>query len=92
MKCEKCSSSVKKEDSYILKIVSHLEYNTLEIGQLDLLRDIEWELEEALKEADKKTIEELEDEVGRAFKFRICRECYKKLIKVFKSDEWKNKF
>lgn len=83
MECQKCRKKIKGR--YVVKIVSYLAYDGLEINLLDLGKDIKKEIKKLIKSASKKSEKQLLEDIYTLDEFSLCKGCRDGFIKEIRS-------
>lgn len=81
--CDRCGKGllIGEDVRYEVTIEIKSAYDPMEITRDDLNKDFNEEILNLLNKMKHKTQQELEDEVYKLFKFDLCMECQKELLK-----------
>ena len=81
--CDRCGKGllIGEDVRYEMTIEIKSAYDQMEITRADLNKDFNDEILNLLNKMKHKTQQELEDEVYKLFKFDLCMECQKEMLK-----------
>lgn len=81
-RCDGCGLDLARDGSnhYILKIEAYAAAGKLEFTRQDLEKDHDAEIQKVLSQMEKRTPDELEDQVYRSFRYDLCPACHKKFL------------
>ncbi|MEW6025823.1 MAG: hypothetical protein AB1599_00810 [Planctomycetota bacterium] len=81
--CDRCEKGLLlgEDVRYEMTVEIKSAYDPMEITGEDLKKDFNDEILELLNKMKHKTQEELEDQVYKLFKFDLCMECQKRILK-----------
>ena len=81
--CDRCGKGllISEDVRYEMTIEIKSAYDAMEITRADLNKDFNDEILNLLNKMKHKTQQELEDEVYKLFKFDLCMECQKEMLK-----------
>ncbi|MDI6732483.1 MAG: hypothetical protein QME51_00410 [Planctomycetota bacterium] len=81
--CDRCGRGllINEDVRYEVTVEIKSAYDPMEITDEDLRRNFTKDLARLLKVMEDKTEEELQDEVYKIFRFDICLQCQKELLK-----------
>ena len=81
--CDRCGKGllVGEDVRYEATLEIKSAYDPLEITNEDLQHDFRSNIERLLKQMENRSEQELEDEVYKLFKFDLCHQCQKEILK-----------
>ncbi|HKQ48005.1 MAG TPA: hypothetical protein VJZ71_08055 [Phycisphaerae bacterium] len=82
-RCDGCSQDLAPDGSnhYIVKIEAFAAAGRLEFTREDLEKDHEAEMRKLLAQAERRSPDELEDQVYRSFRYDLCPACHHRFLK-----------
>lgn len=81
-RCDGCGLDLQRDGSnhYILKIEAFAAAGRLEFSREEVERDHEAEMKKLIAELEKRSPDELEDQVYRNLRFDLCPPCHKRFL------------
>ena len=81
-RCDGCGLDLARNGSnhYIVKIEAFAAAGRLEFTEQDLQRDHQSEMRRVLAELEKKSPDEIEDQVYRALRYDLCPTCHRRFL------------
>ena len=81
-RCDGCGLDLARNGSnhYIVKIEAFAAAGRLEFTEQDLQRDHQAEMRRVLAELEKKSPDEIEDQVYRALRYDLCPACHRRFL------------
>lgn len=81
-RCDGCGLDLERDGSnhYILKMEAYAAAGRLDFSREEVERDHEAEMKRLIAELEKRSPDELEDQVYRNMRFDLCPECHRRFL------------
>lgn len=81
-RCDGCGLDLERDGSnhYILKMEAYAAAGRLDFSREEVERDHEAEMKRLIAELEKRSPDELEDQVYRNLRFDLCPECHRRFL------------